>query len=252
MKKLIICLSMISLLVFLGGCGGKIPDMSDDQREAISEYAVGLLLKYNTDQSGRLVDLSLLEEKEETDITEEPVVTPEPTQKPEATPIPEEDMGTAGLESVEDEPVKPEEDEKIYADLGETLLLPEGISLEYADYQVAAHYTDTQNKGLTLDAKDGYSFLVVRCFLLNSGSDKQVVDMMQTNVKHSVIVNGTSVNAMVTLLSNDMITYMGELAADESKEVVMLAEIETNLLEDVETISVEFARDEMISGIIIK
>ena len=76
--------------------------------------------------------------------------------------------------------------------------------------------------------------------------------MMQTNVKHTVIVNGTSINAMVTMLSNDMTTYMGELAAGEEKEIILLAEVEDKLMQEAENIVVEFTRDELVSGIIVK
>lgn len=248
MKKLKICLCMMSALVMLGGCGGQIPDMTDEQREAISEYAVGLLLKYDTSQSDRLVDLSLLDE-EEPEATEAPVATPEPTLAPE------EDLGAAGIDATEGTPTIPvggELAEDAYDEVGETLLLPEHISLQYCDYQVVSTYTDPEDAELTLDAKEGYSFLVVRFNLLNSGSDTQAVDMLQANVKHTVIMEETSVNAMVTLLSNDMITYMGTLAADESREVVMLAEVEDNVLQGAENISVEFMRDDLISRIVVK
>ncbi len=255
MKKLVISLCMLTLVLMLGGCGGQIPDMTDEQREAISEYAVGLLLKYDTSQPDRLVDLSVLEEESEPETTEAPAATPEPTMEPEATKAPEEDLGSAGMDPTEDTPTIPvggELTEDTYAELGEVLLLPEYISLEYRDYQVVSSYTDPRDAELTLDAKSGHVLLVVRCVLLNSGSDTQTVDMLQANVKHTVIVDETSINAMVTLLSNDMITYMGKLAADESKEVVMLAEVEESVLQGAESISVEFMRDEMISGIVIK
>lgn len=249
MKKLVISLCMLTLVMMLGGCGGQIPDMTEEQREAISEYAVGLLLKYDTSQSDRLVDLSLLEEDSEPETTEAPTTTPEATQTPE------EDLGSVGMEPTEDTPTIPvggEIEENVYVELGETLLLPEHISLQYCDYQVVTSYTDPQDAELTLDASAGHVFLVVRCVLLNSGSDTQTVDMMQANVKHTVLVDETSVNAMVTLLSNDLITYMGKLAADESKEVVMLVEVEENVLQDAKKISVEFLRDDLISGIVIK
>ena len=53
----------VMLTVGLCGCGSQIPDLTDEQRSAISEYAVQLLLKYDTNTESRLVDLSLLEEE---------------------------------------------------------------------------------------------------------------------------------------------------------------------------------------------
>lgn len=235
MKKLKLCLYMLSFIMLFGGCGATIPDMSEEQRRDISEYAVGLLLKYNANQSDRLVDLSLLEEETEPEATAIPEAEPEATREPETTQDPQE--------------VTEATKENTYEDLGKTLLLPEGVKLEFEDYQVVTFYGDDE---LMLEAGDGYCFLVVKCNMVNTGSDAKVVDMMQVNVKHTVVVDGTSVNAMVTMLSNDMTTYMGELAAEESKEVVLLAEVEEQKLHEAESIKVEFAREDVISGIIVK
>ncbi len=241
MKKIRVSLCILGVMMIFSGCGGRIPDMTEEEQEAISEYAAGLLLKYNTDQDSRLVDLELLEEQE---VAKMPEATPEPTEAPEATPepsaIPEvtpESPESGGTSSVE------------YADLQETLLLSEDIDLVYVDYETVSFYSDAEQ---SLDAAEGYCFLVVKCKLTNTGTDKQVVDMMQTNVKHTVIVNGTSINAMVTMLSNDMTTYMGELAAGEEKEIILLAEVEDKLMQEAENIVVEFTRDELVSGIIVK
>lgn len=241
MKKIRVSLCILGAMMIFSGCGGRIPDMTEEEQKAISEYAAELLLKYNTDQDNRLMDLELLEEQE---VAEMPEATPEPTEAPEATPepsaIPEvtpELPESGGTSSVE------------YADLQETLLLSEDVELVYVDYETVSSYSDAEQ---SLDAAEGYCFLVVKCKLTNTGTDKQVVDMMQTNVKHTVIVNGTSINAMVTMLSNDMTTYMGELAAGEEKGIILLAEVEDKLMQEAENIVVEFTRDELVSGIIVK
>lgn len=257
MKKVRMCVGILLMAAMLGGCGGQIPDMSDEQREAISEYAVDLLLKYDTSQSDRLVDLSLLEKNAQPEATEAPVTTPEPSQAPEATEQPQDegDDETTGMKPVEDTPtvsVGGELSEDMYAEIGVTLLLPEHVSLEYRDYQVVDSYTDPKDAELTLDANPGRSLLVVRFVLLNSGSETQSVDMLQDNIKHTIVVDDTVVNAMVTLLSNDMITYMGQLAADESAEVVLLAELEESVIQNAGNISVELLRDELISKIVVK
>ena len=126
MKKIRVSLCILGVMMIFSGCGGRIPDMTEEEQEAISEYAAGLLLKYNTDQDSRLVDLELLEEQE---VAKMPEATPEPTEAPEATPepsaIPEvtpESPESGGTSSVE------------YADLQETLLLSEDIDLAYVDY----------------------------------------------------------------------------------------------------------------------
>lgn len=253
-KKIWISFCMI-LAAMLGGCGNQIPDMTPEQREAVSEYAAGLLLKYDTNQSDRLVDLSLLEE--ETTPTPEPTNTPEPevTLEPEATSTPEPTQEPAGMDPVVDTPtvsVGETVTEEVFDPVESTLLLPAHVTLGYSDYQVTDTYTDIRDAGLTLEAASGNKLLVARFQLLNSGSEAQQVDMLQNNIKYSLIVDGTATNCMVTLLSNDLITYMGSLNPDESKEVVLLAEVKEELLQEAESIAVELSCGELISRIELK
>lgn len=252
-KKICTSLWALMLIMLLGGCAGQIPDMTDAEREAISEYAVELLLKYDTSQPDRLVDLSLLEE--------EATPAPEATEAPTATPVPEVTVAPeateapGGMDPVVDTPMVPvggEVTEEIYDAVESTLLLPEYVTLEYCDYQMVDAYVDPQDAELVLDAEAGNKLLVVRFRFLNSGSEARNIDMLQDNIKYSVVVNETSVNGMVTLLSNDLTTYMGSLNPDESKEVVLLAELAEELLQKADTITVQMSCGEMISKVDLK
>lgn len=251
-KKLCMSLCALMLIMLLGGCGGQIPDMTEEQREAISEYAVELLLKYDTSQPNRLVDLSLLEEEATPapEATEAPTEAPapEPTIAPEATEAPE------GMDPVVDTPMVPVGGEvtEAYDAVESTLLLPEHVTLEYCDYQTVNAYVDPQDAELVLDAEAGSKLLVVSFRLLNSGNASQNVDMLQDNIKYTVVVDETPVNGMVTLLSNDLTTYMGSLNPDESKDVVLLAEISEELLLKADTIAVQMSCGEMLSQVDLK
>lgn len=232
-----VCIGMVALV--LGGCASQIPDMTDVQRREISEYAAELLIKYDTSQPGRLVDLELYEE-------------PEATSAPEATPEPEKN----GMDEAADTPVV-ELDDTVVVPQGsssaqDTLLLPEYVTLEYSGYQVVNTWTDTDEAGLVLDAESGKTFLVFRFMLLNSGSTVQEVDMMQESVKYTVTVDGKILNGMVTLLSNDLTTYFGTLNPDESKEVLLLAEVAESELTDDSHISITFSRETMTTTITVK
>ena len=77
MKRITIFLFGIVATVMLAGCGA-MPDLTQEETQLISEYAVGVLLKYDTSNSRRLVDTSAYNE---VTVPEEPVEEPE--QKPE-------------------------------------------------------------------------------------------------------------------------------------------------------------------------
>ena len=172
-----ICLMMI-LMLGLTGCGSTIPDMTDAQREAISEYAVGLLLKYDTNQKSRLVDLSAIEEEPE------PTATPVP--QPTATPEP------SGMDEVVDTPVIEKEDASVTegGDIKTALGLPESISLEYVDCQVVEKYVDVVDETLVIEAEENKKILVCNFVFVNDGAEKQSVDMLKENIKY-VLNEGT-------------------------------------------------------------
>ena len=54
-----VCMISMAAAVTLGmtACGNAIPDMTEAQMQAISEYAAITLLKYDVDHKSRLVDL---------------------------------------------------------------------------------------------------------------------------------------------------------------------------------------------------
>ncbi len=231
-----ICLMLI-LMLGLTGCSSTIPDMTDAQREAISEYAVELLLKYDTNQKSRLVDLSAIEEEPE------PTATPIP--QPTATPEP------SGMEEVVDTPVIEKEDASVAegGDIKTVLGLPESISLEYVDCEVVDNYVDVIDESLVIEAGENKKLLVCNFVFVNDGAEKQSVDMLKESIKYVLNADGKTVHCLVTMLSNDLTTYMGILDADESRKVVVLAECEEEMLKDTVEIYLQVERGEETASV---
>lgn len=228
-------------LLALDGCGAQIPDMSEEERKAISEYAANLLLKYDTSQPSRLVEIV----EEETESTPEPTQTPEPveTAKPEETKAPEETDALLPQETEEPEAYDLPED---------TLRLPEGVTLICSKYETSNIFVDETDGYQTLEAGEGKILLITRFVLLNSSNTVQTIDMLQDNIVYKVIVDDEVVNGMVTMVGNDLTTYIGSLQPDESKEVILFAEVEEALLQGCENIAVEFVRQDLVSKMIVK
>ncbi|MBQ9143077.1 MAG: hypothetical protein IJX63_14995 [Lachnospiraceae bacterium] len=235
----------ISLIIGLSGCGSQIPEMTEEEQAAISEYAVELLLKYDSNQSSRLVDLEPEEEPE-------PTARPSVTEPPSATEAPIED--STGMDDVEETPVIGADDEGVgeSGDIKTVLGLAESISFMYEDYQTTPQYVDTVNKDLVLEAEDGKQLLVCNFVLVNDGADKQSVDMLLDKIKYVFLIDEESVNAQVTMLSNDLATYMGILDADEARRVVLLAECEEAKLAEAEVIFLQVQKNKETATIQIK
>lgn len=239
MRRRLYCICITTALVFgMSGCGSQIPDMTEEERAAISEYAVELLLKYDTNQDSRLVDLELLEEE------------PKPTATP--TPIPTE---SPVQDSSDEDDVPVTESEKVVVpggDMNATLGLDSDIAFSYEKYQLVSEYADIVNKELVLVAEAGKQFLVCDFVLVNDGAEKQTVDMLLENIKYTFLIDEEVIGAQVTMLSNDLATYMGILDANESCKVVLLAEDKEEKLTSAEAIYLQVQRGEEIATIQIK
>lgn len=239
-KKWIFCICTCLLLFVLGGCGAKIPDMTEEERKAISEYAANLLLKYDTSRPSRLVEIVEEEPTPEPTQTPEPVVTEKP-EEPEATETPQQTTIPQKTEVPE-----------VYDSIEDTLLLPEGVTLVYKKYETGNSFVDETDGYQTLESPEGKVLLIIRFDLLNSKDVAQEIDMLQDNIVYKMIVDDKVINAMITMVGNDLTTLIGSLQPEESKEVLMFAEVEEALLQSCKSLKVEFSRQDMVAEIMIK
>lgn len=232
-KRLICPVAILALT--LTGCGAQIPDMTDEQREAISEYAVQLLLKYDTNDTSRLVDLETLE------------------QEPEATkpPKPTTTKPPAGMEETEDTPVIDLSGDEGMAvgDLHAALGLQDNISIEYVTSHTETKYVDALSEELVIEAGADKVLFVCDLILLNDGADKQSVDMLRNNIQYALRLDNIQLNCMVTMLSNDLTTYLGILNPDQSQKVIIITEVDKEKLEKAEEICL-YVQSEMGKGIL--
>lgn len=217
----LVCLMML-LMIIMTGCGARIPDMTDAEREAISEYAVELLMKYNANDTSRLVDVNLLEKE------------PEPTKRP----VPVTTEPPKGMDETEDTPMidLSGEAQTPQGDVHSVLGLEESISLEYVSYRMELQYTDSQSDELVIEAEEGKALMICEMALINDGAKKQSVDMLRDNIQYQLVIDGKVANCMVTMLSNDLTTYLGILEPDESRKVVVLTQVEKTTVDQAEEV----------------
>lgn len=233
MSKLICPVAI--LVLTLTGCGSQVPDMTEEQREAISEYAVQLLLKYDTNNNSRLVDLETLEQKPENTKPPKPAVTRPPVgmDETEYTPV----IDLTG------------EDDRTVGNIHDALGLNENVSIEYVNSHTENQYEDELSKELVIEAAEGKVLFICDLVLVNDGAEKQSVDMLRNNIQYALRMDGIQLNCMVTMLSNDLTTYLGILDSDQSQKVVILTEVEKDKLEQAEEICL-YVQSEMGKGII--
>ena len=190
-------------------------ELTEEENEIITEYAVGLLLKYDKYYTDHLVELSDYEE--ETDSAEQ-----------EEDVLPEEEPGVEEPDIV-DTPVI-DATEEAQASTIEEFYGIEGVAFQYTGYDLKDEYPDitedSTELAFVMDATDGMKLLVLKFQAVNLSGVETELNMLNYGTKIRVAVNGESPkSALSTMLLNDLQTYRGILGADGLAELVAVIEV---------------------------
>lgn len=219
MKKWNVLLGGVAAALLMTGCG-EMPNLSQDETELISEYAVGVLLKYDTAHGRRLVDTSGYELPVEEPEPEEPAAEPEEPA--------EEEQPEAEEPAVVDVSQDEEQTEPTVTSVEQYYGIP-NIMITYQGCEMADSYPPT-GEGDTLffsmDATQGSQLLVLKFNAQNLSSEDQALNMLGYGATFRVSVNGEpSKGALATMLVNDMQTYDSIIPASTSVDLVSIVEV---------------------------
>lgn len=223
MKKRWVSIALIGcLLLLLTGCGNAIPDMTDEQMSMVTEYAAGLLLKYDADYEPLLLDDERLAEEEEIqlEIAEEAKRLADLETEREAakqeTESADSQSGTTGSEQEDVAQIDPAE-----------FLELSGLSVSYNGVDFQDAYPESGDEVyFAVNASDGCKLAVVHLTLVNTGAETCDVDILNKNAKFKVSFNdGEYHSTMLTMLEDDFSSYVGTLAPGESADTVLLVDL---------------------------
>ena len=187
------------------------------------DYTAHVVSKFNTRQPDGLVYVDTSQEEEE---SEEPVETgaEEETTEQDAVSQMEQNDGQAQEEA---QPV--------------SMTLTEALQIAGVDAQVtstelgAASYEEGDY--YAMDASAGKTFLVVHVTLSNQTAEDISVDLLSGQPQFGAEVNGAgAVSAEMTVLSNDLATYQGTLAAGSSVDTALLFQVPADGVTQVDTL----------------
>lgn len=218
MKKVSMILGSMAAALLMSGCGA-MPNLTQDETELISEYAVGVLLKYDTAHGRRLVDTSGYAPAEEEPEPEEPVE--EPIAEEESEPETEEPVVVDV--SQDEEQTQPEitSVEQYYG-------IP-NVMITYQGCEVADSYPpagEEETLFFSMDATPGNQLLVLKFSAQNLSGEDQTLNMLGYGATFRVSVNGEpSRGALATMLVNDMQTYDSVIPASSSVDLVSIVEV---------------------------
>lgn len=216
MKKTAIFLCGITASLLMTGCGA-MPDLTQEETELISEYAVGVLLKYDKNHGSRLVETTAVDTTEEIqeELPEEVIPEEEPEELPETTEV---------VDVSQDE----EEQVPTASSVEEYYGIP-NVTIQYTGYEMADSYPsmgEGESLFFSMDATPGTQLLVLKFLASNTGNTDQIMNMLDYGARFRVSINGESdKGALATMLLNDMQTYDDMIPAGSSVELVSIVEV---------------------------
>lgn len=236
-KSAILLTSLIlSATLLFAGCA-QYPDLTEEENEMVSEYAVSLLLKYDKDNHSRLVDTSeflnkyntALQERESARLAYEAAKQlEEETRRKEAQ---EQEAANGGYTS---QPVSPSNDGTGGAtviDSSESVMSVEefldatDFSIVYSGFALEDKYPKDGSDLPIVPAGRDNALLVLFFDVTNNGSAQQF-NVFATNANFKLNVNNSGYKSVFyTFLNNDMNMYIGDFVSGESKRLVLLCEV---------------------------
>lgn len=216
MKKMNVLLCSVAAAFMMTGCG-EMPELTQEESELISEYAVGVLLKYDTAYNNRLVDTPADDPaEEETELPEE--------ENPEEEPEPEMEEPAEVVDVSQDE----KEAQPMVSSVEEYYGIP-NVMISYTGYELTDSYPPSEEGAVpvfSMDASAGTQLLVLKFNVQNTSGQDQQMNMLGYGATFRVSVNGeASKGALATMLVNDMQTYDDVIPANTSVEMVSIVEV---------------------------
>lgn len=222
-KRLSFVLLAGSLILSLTGCKNAIPEMSEENMDLVTEYAAGLLLKYDANYQPMLLDDEKIAAEEEArqKVLEEAerraALETEKAAKKEKEQSERENGGSG--EGQEEVPAGP-------VNIAQFLEL-EQVSVSCNGIEFKDTYPDSgDDLFFALNASPGCRLAIVHLTLTNTGGSDANIDIFNKEPRFKLSVNGGEYhNTMTTLLENDFSVYAGTLAPGQTVDTVLVADI---------------------------
>lgn len=221
MRKMIVLGIVFCLLT---GCGNVIPELTEEETTLIATYAADMILENSRENTSRLMDTEAetvrrneLAEKV-ANLKKEQAVEEEEEKKSQ------EEGGTSSgtaLVSVGTENI---------ADF----IGLDGFQVSYDGYEIKKSYQEDDGAEWepTFDASPGKNLLIVKLKVTNISGTTAVADVLSKDMLFSINGDG-GINgmALITMLLNDFTYVQDEMEAGESKQYVLITQIDENITE---------------------
>ena len=228
----------------LTGCIDSMPDMTEEQSELVAEYAADMLLKYSPNYHYRIAD------EEEVASAEAEMETSQEEETMQEESQPSQDLSQTGSgETVSVGAETSVEDGSEY-DLAAFFGMDQ-FSIMYASCEATDAYPNAESGvGFSVTAPQGYNLLVLHFDVENLGEEAAQCDLFDQISKVTVNVNDAGyVQALSTLLTNDLTTYMEDIPAGEVADAVVVVPVEQTDLDEIQTAVMQITTQDPVVNI---
>lgn len=217
---------LLSACICLSGCGNAIPELTDDQRAEVCEYAAQALVRHTRSYKEEILSQEAIEAEKTrlqkmAELKAQIAAELEANKNAKDEPDQKDNKGEGQI--VDETPV--------YRDIAEFLGFS-GVKIGFAGYEVCDSYpadsTAGDWQGLCVATK-GNKLVVFKFDIENTLGEDAFVDIANKSVRCTVKINGTiNKTALTTMLGNDFCLYRGTVAMGDTSQAVVVVEMSAN------------------------
>jgi len=244
MRKHSILLCVLAMAaMLLAGCGEAMYELTPEEEAIITSYAAHIVAKYNKKQpEGYTYVYVSPETAEEIPAEEVPAaVSDDEAQEPEQdtsageTEVSGNEADNPGGDGMEGDSGEDQTEENGPAMAG--ALGIKGARLVYTGIQFTSIYD-------TVYPEPGNKLMILHFSLVNEKDSKLKVSVLDASPVFRASLNGESaVTGDISILSDDLSTYAGEIPAGESDNVMLLFQVPVNADETVNSLKLQIRAD---------
>ena len=230
-QKIFLCILAVVLCVFCG-CGETMYELTPEEEAIITSYAAHIVAKYNKRQPEGYTYVYVPKEEEsepEEELSEETV------SGDEAEPL-EEEPEKKDDQVVSSDTAEEETETEQIADNGSAMaecLGIRGARLVYTGIQFTSIYD-------TVYPEAGNKLMILHFSLVNDKESNLNVSVLDASPVFRASLNGgDAVTGDISILSDDLSTYAGKIAAGESDNVILLFQVPADTEESVQSLKLQ-------------
>lgn len=196
----------------LTGCSNQIPEMTEEERTLVVNYAAEAVVRNDANYKGKLLSEGELQEIEAEEA--EKKAREEAAQK--AAEEAAQQSATSSTEAQEEESTE----------TLDSMIAVEGIHFTYLGYELTESYPPAEDAlaYFSMDATDGNELLVVHIEAKNETAADIALSMAERGMHFQIRTDSGRQSTLTTMLTNDLSNCEETIPAGESIELVLVGE----------------------------